>query len=49
MDEARWITGRVAAQLDAGTLKAVDILQYIGYEDEDADEKTLITERRIID
>jgi len=39
----------LAAQLDAGTLRAVDVLQYIGYEDEDADEKTLITERLIVD
>ena len=39
----------LAAQLDAGTLKAVDVLQYIGYEDEDADEKILITERLIVD
>lgn len=39
----------LAAQLDAGTLRAVDVLQFIGYEDEHADEKTLITERLIVD
>jgi PAS domain-containing protein len=40
-----------AAQVDAGTLTAVDVLQYVGYEDEgeDADEETVITERLIID
>ena len=39
----------LAGQLDAGTLKVVEILQYIGYEDEDADEETVITERVIVD
>jgi hypothetical protein len=39
----------LAAQVDAGTLTAVEVLQYVGYEDEDADEETLITERLIID
>jgi hypothetical protein len=38
----------LAAQVDAGTLTAVEVLQYIGYEDED-DEEKLIAERRIID
>ena len=40
-------------QVDAGTLTAVEVLQYVGYEDEDegedADEETVITERLIID
>lgn len=39
----------LAAQVDAGTLTAVEVLQFIGYEDEDADEETVITERLIID
>ncbi len=38
-----------AAQVDSGTLTAVEVLQFIGFEDEDADEATLITERLIID
>jgi hypothetical protein len=38
-----------AAQVDAGTLTAVDILQYVGYEDADADEEAVLTERLIID
>jgi len=40
-----------AAQVDAGTLTAVDVLQYVGTEDEDedADEETVIHERLIID
>ena len=36
-------------QVDAGTLTAVDVLQFIGYENEDAEEETVITERLIID
>ena len=39
----------LAAQVDMGALAAVDVLQYIGYESEDADEETVITERLIID
>ena len=39
----------LAVQVDSGSLAAVDILQYIGYENEDADEETVITERLIID
>lgn len=39
----------LAAQVDAGTLTAVDFLQFIGYENEEADEETVITERLIID
>lgn len=39
----------LSVQLDAGALTAVEVLQYIGYEDEDADEETVITERLIID
>ena len=39
----------LAAQVDAGTLTAVEVLQFIGYENEDADEETVITERLIID
>ena len=39
----------LAVQVDAGTLTAVDVLQFIGYENEDAEEETVITERLIID
>ena len=39
----------LAVQVDTGTLTAVDVLQFIGFEDEDADEETVITERLIID
>jgi hypothetical protein len=39
----------LAAQVAGGSLAAVDVLQYIGYENEDADEETVITERLIID
>ena len=39
----------LAAQVASGSLAAVEILQYIGYENEDADEETVITERLIID
>lgn len=39
----------LVASVDAGTLAAVDVLQYIGYEDEDADEETVIAERQITD
>jgi hypothetical protein len=39
----------LAVQVDAGTLAAVEVLQYIGYENEDADDETVITERLIID
>ena len=39
----------LAVQVDAGTLTAVEVLQFIGYENEDADEETVITERLIID
>ena len=39
----------LAVQVDAGTLTAVDVLQFIGYENEEADEETVITERLIID
>jgi hypothetical protein len=39
----------LAARVDEGSLAAVDVLQYIGYENEDADEETVITERLIID
>lgn len=37
------------ASVDAGTLAAVNVLQYMGYEDEDADEETVIAERQITD
>ena len=37
------------AQVASGSLAAVEVLQYIGYENEDADEETVITERLIID
>ena len=39
----------LAAQVASGSLAAVEVLQYIGYENEDADEETVITERLIID
>ena len=39
----------LAVQVDAGTLTAVEVLQFIGYENEDADEETVITERLITD
>lgn len=39
----------LAAQVDAGTLTAVEVLQYIGSEDEDGDEQAVVTERLIID
>jgi len=39
----------LAAQVAAGTLTAVDVLQFIGYENEEADEETVITERLIVD
>ena len=39
----------LAVQVDAGSLAAVEVLQFIGYENEDADEETVITERLIID
>lgn len=38
-----------AAQLEAGMLTAVDVVQFVGYADEDADEETVITERLIVD
>lgn len=38
-----------AAQLKAGTLTAVDVMQFVGYADEDADEETVIAERLIVD
>jgi hypothetical protein len=38
-----------AAQVDSDTLTAADILQYVGYEDEGANEETVLTERLIID
>ncbi len=38
-----------AAQLEAGTLTAVDVVQFFGYADEDADEETVIAERLIVD
>jgi hypothetical protein len=39
----------LAEQVDADSLTAVEVLQFIGYENEDADEETVITERLIID
>ena len=39
----------LAVQVDAGTLTAVEVLQFIGYENEDAEEESVITERLIID
>ena len=39
----------LAVQVDAGTLTAVEVLQFIGYENEDANEETVITERLMID
>lgn len=41
--------GWLAAQVDTGRLTAIDVLQYLGYEDDDADEQTVITERLIVD
>lgn len=38
-----------AAQLKAGTLTAVEVVQFVGYADEDDDEATVITERLIVD
>ncbi len=38
-----------AAQLEAGTLTAVDVVQFVGYADEDDDEETVIAERLIVD
>lgn len=38
-----------AAQLKADRLTAVEVLQFVGYADEDAEEKTVITERLIVD
>lgn len=40
---AAWL----AAEISAGSLTAVDVLQYVGYESEDADHETVITERLI--
>lgn len=37
------------AQLKAGTSTAVDVVQFVGYAEEDADEETVITERLIVD
>lgn len=37
------------AQVRVGALTMVDVLQFVGYEDEDADEETVVTERLIID
>lgn len=39
----------LAAQIDARKLMAIEVLQFIGFEDEDADEETLIAERLIVD
>ena len=39
----------LAAQVDACTLTAVEVLQFIGYGNEDADEEMVITERLIVD
>lgn len=39
----------LANQLEQGKLTKLEVLQYVGYEDEDADEETIITERLIID
>lgn len=38
-----------SAQLGAGTLTAVDVVQFVGYADEDADEETVVTERLIVE
>lgn len=37
------------AQVGAGNLTESDVLQYVGYEDEDADHETVIAERLIVD
>ncbi|MFM8856713.1 MAG: hypothetical protein ACKOI2_05825 [Actinomycetota bacterium] len=39
----------LAAKLESGMLKAVDVLQFVGYADEGADEETVIVERLIVD
>lgn len=39
----------LAAQVDTGRLMAVDVLQYLGFEDEDADVQIVISERLIVD
>lgn len=39
----------LAAQLVAGALTAVDVVQFVGYADEDADGETVIAERLIVD
>jgi PAS domain-containing protein len=39
----------LAAQVDTGELIAVDVLQYLGDEDEDADVQVVIAERLIVD
>lgn len=38
-----------SAQLKAGTLTAVEIVQFVGYADEDDEEEKVITERLIVD
>ena len=38
-----------AAQVVAGALTAVEVVQFVGYADEDADEETVIAERLIVD
>lgn len=38
-----------AAQLKTDTLTAVEVLQFVGYADGDADEETVINERLIVD
>ncbi len=40
-----WLT----KQVEEGALKPVEVLQFIGYKDEDAEDETVITERLIID
>lgn len=39
----------LSEQLKADTLTAVDVVQFIGHADEDADEETVIAERLIVD
>ena len=38
-----------ATQFVAGALAAVEVVQFVGYADEDADEETVIAERLIVD
>lgn len=37
------------AQLEAGALTPVDVVQFVGYDDDDAQEESVMTERLIVD